>query len=64
MVEYDEKAIPLHEIFGTYGTVARPKDNPKDDPDPPEKKEPPVVKPKPSSDELPLADGIDGLNPT
>jgi hypothetical protein len=46
MVEYDAKAIPLHEIFNTYGTIGRPKENPKDDPEAPEKIEPPVIQPK------------------
>ena len=46
MVEYDVKDIALHEIFGTYGTKLRPKDNPNDDPEPPEKKEPPTPPPK------------------
>ena len=51
MVEYDEKDIALHEIFSTYGTVNRPKDNPDDDPEPPEKKEPPQPKPVPQEDQ-------------
>jgi hypothetical protein len=38
MVEYDEKDIPLWEIFGTVGTKTRPKDDPRHDPEPPEKK--------------------------
>ena len=52
MVNFDKQDITLFEIFENYGTVARPKENPKYDPKPPppkEKKEkpPPVVKPPP-----------------
>ena len=57
IVEYDHKEISFYEIFGTYGTVARPKLNPKDDPPEPPKKEkkipvkPPTPPPKKEDDE-------------
>lgn len=44
--EYDGKELSLYEIFGSYGTVVKPKLNyPEFDPKEPEKKEKPVIKP-------------------
>ena len=49
IVNYDNKQIDLFEIFGEYGTIARPKENPKFDPlpPPPKPKKEKVVKPPP-----------------
>ena len=49
IVNFDVQNITLREIFDTYGTVVRPKENPKHDPKPPppkEKKATPIPKPK------------------
>lgn len=54
IVEYDNKEISLYEVFQNYGTAARPKDNPKDDPEEPppkEKKEPPKPPTPPPKEE-------------
>ena len=49
IVNYDQNDISLFEIFGAYGTVQRPKENPKNDPlpPPPKPKKEKVVKPPP-----------------
>ena len=50
IVNFDVQNITLFEIFETYGTVVRPKENPKYDPKPPppkEKKSIPTPIPKP-----------------
>lgn len=52
VVEYDHKEISLYEIFQHFGTVARPKLNPADDPIEPPKKEKKVRPPTPPPKEL------------
>lgn len=49
IVEFDNDQITLFEIFDEYGTVQRPKENPKYDPlpPPPKPKKEKVVKPPP-----------------
>jgi len=57
IVNYDKSDITLYEIFGEYGTQARPKENPKLDPKPPPPKEKkPVKTPTPK----PKVEGEDG----
>mmetsp|Transcript_24564 Transcript_24564/g.38107 ORF Transcript_24564/g.38107 Transcript_24564/m.38107 type:complete len:116 (-) Transcript_24564:38-385(-) len=57
IVSYDDNDITLYEIFQEYGTVARPKENPKFDPKPPPPKEKkPVKTPTPK----PKVEGEDG----
>ena len=49
IVDFDKKDITLYEIFDNYGTMVRPKENPKYDPKPPppkEKKPPKIPTPK------------------
>jgi hypothetical protein len=57
IVDYNRQEITLYEIFGEYGTMVRPKENPKFDPKPPPPKEkkatpkPPTPKPKKETEE-------------
>lgn len=66
MVSYDKQNITLFEIFENYGTVQRPKENPKYDPKPPpprEKKAIPTPKPKKEIEEGEEGEGADEATP-
>lgn len=57
IVHYDNAKLTLYDIFQDYGTEAKPKDDPKYDPEPPKPKEKvekppaPVPPPVPKDDE-------------